>query len=170
MVEAMVVVMVVAILANVALPSFAGLMARERVRGAADNLRGDLNFARSEAAKRQTRVYVVFSAGSQWCYTVTTDPACGCGGTCASPDSVLKVVSSSEAAQGAVLSASFAGSFCGSQECVRFEPVQGKATGSNGTAHFQGAEGSQYEVRVSALGRVRGCVASGAAAFGWPAC
>lgn len=162
LVEVMVVVTIVAILATVAIPYFGDLMAHQKLRGAADNLRGDLVFARSEAIKRQAHVFVVFSAGAPWCYAVTLDATCGCDRACGSPEQVLRQVRSSEAAEGVqLLSAAFAGSFCGSQKCVRFEAFHGNAAGSNGTATFQGAEGSKYKVIVAAIGRARACRASG---------
>jgi type IV fimbrial biogenesis protein FimT len=169
--ELMVVVAILALLAAAALPISMDLAARQRLRGAADNLRGDLNFARSEAVKRRAAVFVTFSPGGQWCYAVTLDAACGCGIPCATPDSLLRQTFSSEAAAGVTMqSAAFAGSFCGGQECVRFEAFHGNAMGSNGTAIFQGAEGSQYKVIVSALGRIRACRYSGDTGGFLPAC
>jgi type IV fimbrial biogenesis protein FimT len=171
LVELMVVVVVLAMLATFALPAFADLTARQRLRGAADNLRGDLVFARSEAIKRQTHVFVVFSRGAQWCYAVTLDPTCGCDRVCNSPDSLLRQIHSSESAEGVeLLTATFAGTFCGAEECVRFDPFHGNAAGSNGTATFLGAEGSKYKVIVAAIGRARACRASGDSGGFLPTC
>jgi type IV fimbrial biogenesis protein FimT len=171
LVEALLVVLIVAVLAGLAVPGFADMAARQRLRGAADNLRGDLQFARSEAIKRRAYVFVVFSTGTQWCYAVTLDPTCGCATACASPDSLLRQIHSSEAAKGVeLLTASFAGSYCGSQECVRFEAFHGNAMGSNGTATFRGADGSKYKVIVASIGRARVCRFAGDPAGFLPAC
>jgi type IV fimbrial biogenesis protein FimT len=169
-IETMLVVAVVALLAAMAFPRAADMAARQRLRGAADNLRSDLVFARSEAIKRQGYVYVRFSPGSQWCYAVTLDPTCGCATACASPASLLRQTSSSEAAAGVAMTASFAGSFCGATECVRFEAFQGTAMGSNGTATFEAAEGSQYKVYVAPIGRARVCRYSGDSGGAAPEC
>lgn len=157
LVEAVLVVAILAVVAAMAFPAAADMATRQRMRGAADNLRADLVFARNEAIKRQSHVYVVFSPGSQWCYAVTLDPSCGCAIACASPDSLLKQTTSSEAAEGVEMTASFAGSFCGAQECARFEALQGTAMGSNGTTTFEAADGSQYKVFVAPIGRARAC-------------
>lgn len=162
LVEALIVVAIVATLVALAIPSFADMAARERMRGAADNLRGDLNLARYEAIKRKRYVYVVFSSGPQWCYAVTLDATCGCGIACADPDSLLKQATNSEAAKDVAMSASFAGSFCGATECVRFESFHGTAMGSDGHAYLTAADGSQYRVLVGSIGRARVCRYAGA--------
>lgn len=160
--EALLVVLILGVLVKLAFPSMARLADHQKLRGAADNLRGDLNLARSEAIKRRTHVYVAFSTGLNWCYAVSTGSPCGCGVACGSPDYLIRQSQSSETAAGVeLLSASFAGTFCGGQECVRFEALQGNAKGSNGTVIFQAAEGSKLKVIVSALGRVRTCRDSG---------
>jgi type IV fimbrial biogenesis protein FimT len=158
LVEALMVVVIVGALAALALPSMAGFSARQKLRGAADNLRGDLHFARSEAIKRRAHVFVAFSTGLNWCYAVSTGSPCGCGVACAVPEYLIRQTLSAEAAAGVeLLSASFAGTLCGGQECVRFDAFHGNALGSNGTATFRGADGSTYKVVVSGLGRVRTC-------------
>lgn len=169
LVEALIVVVVVAVLGSLAVPRFADLAARQRLRGAGDNLRSDLHFARSEAIKQGSHVYVVFSAGTSWCYAVTVDATCGCGIACASPDSLLKQVLSSDAANGVEMSPlSIAGSFCGARKCIRFDPMHGNALGSNGTVTFASG-GAQYKVIVASLGRVRMCRV-GDGAGGAPGC
>lgn len=168
--EALVVVAIIGVLAVLALPSAFEMATRQRMRGAADNLRADLVFARNEAIKRQNHVYVVFSPGNQWCYAVTLDPTCGCANACASPDSLLKQTTSSEAAAGVEMTAFFAGSFCGAQACARFHALLGTATGSNGTTTFEAADGSQYKVFVGAIGRARVCRHSGDPGGAAPEC
>lgn len=170
-VEALVAVTILATLAMLAVPAMADLAARQRLRGAAENLRADLQFARSEAIKRGAHVFVAFTPGTAWCYAVTLDATCGCNAACASPDALLRQTLSSEAAAGVELqSASFAGTNCGAQECVRFDAFHGKALGSNGTVIFRGAEGSLYKVFVAPLGRPRVCRASGDGGGWQPTC
>lgn len=67
LVELMVVVAIVAISATLAAPSFAQMIANYRVRGAADGILGALNFARTEALRRNTPVaFALSSGGSGW--------------------------------------------------------------------------------------------------------
>jgi type IV fimbrial biogenesis protein FimT len=67
LVELLVVVAIVAVSATLAAPSFAQMIANYRVRGAADGILGALNFARTEALRRNTPVaFALSSGGSGW--------------------------------------------------------------------------------------------------------
>lgn len=67
LVELMVVLAIVAISATLAAPSFSQMIANYRVRGAADGILGALNFARTEALRRNTPVaFSLASGGSGW--------------------------------------------------------------------------------------------------------
>lgn len=61
--EMLVTLAVVAIVASLAVPSFQNMIATQRVRSAANDLVASLNFARSEAVKRN-RVVTITPAGS----------------------------------------------------------------------------------------------------------
>jgi type IV fimbrial biogenesis protein FimT len=63
LVELLVAVSIAAILAAVALPSFASFIDEQRVRALTNELVADLNLARSEAIKRNSRVLVCPKAG-----------------------------------------------------------------------------------------------------------
>jgi len=64
MIEALVVVAIVAILASIAYPSMQDLMKASRLRGASSDFYSDLLAARSEAIKRRTNVSVSPSGGT----------------------------------------------------------------------------------------------------------
>lgn len=67
LVEMMVVVSLMAVLASVAVPSFNGLIADQRVRAGASVLQENLWFARSEAIKRNRNVsFTVTSLAAGW--------------------------------------------------------------------------------------------------------
>jgi len=170
LIETMVVLAVVAVMAAVAAPSLAQMVSNPPGRGAAELLREDLVFARSEAVSRRANVFLLVSRGANWCYAVSADPACGCTGTCANPAQIIKVVRGSEFKGVSLTAASFAGSQCGTTKCVRFEPNHGTATGSNGTVVFESGSGASYKVIVAPLGRVRTCSNGGDAASGMPDC
>lgn len=69
LIELMVVLVIVAILLMVVAPSFSDLIARKRVEGTLTELNTDLQFARSEAAQRNTNVRITFGTG---CYVIHT--------------------------------------------------------------------------------------------------
>ncbi|WP_372778456.1 GspH/FimT family pseudopilin [Litorivivens sp.] len=61
--EMLVTLAVVAIVASLAVPSFQNMIATQRVRSAANDLVASLNFARSEAVKRNATVTMTPAAG-----------------------------------------------------------------------------------------------------------
>ena len=72
LVELVVVLAIVAVSATLAAPSFAQMIANYRVRGAADGILGALNFARTEALRRNTPVaFSLAPGGSGWAVTQT---------------------------------------------------------------------------------------------------
>lgn len=66
LVELMVVVLVAAILAAVAVPSFTRLAAAQRLKTAATNLQSALLVARAEGIKRNANVDLAPASGSDW--------------------------------------------------------------------------------------------------------
>ena len=63
LIELMVTISIVAILASIAIPSFTSITAKVRMKSEIDTIASDLNFARSEAAKRGLDVSVCPSGG-----------------------------------------------------------------------------------------------------------
>jgi type IV fimbrial biogenesis protein FimT len=66
LIEMLTVVSVAVILAMIAVPSFSRLMAAQRIKAAAANLRQALLVTRSEALKRNADVEVLPAASGQW--------------------------------------------------------------------------------------------------------
>ncbi len=67
LVELMVVVVIIAISATLAAPSFAQMIANYRVRSAAESMINGLNYARAEAVRRNTAVrFSLTTGGSGW--------------------------------------------------------------------------------------------------------
>lgn len=66
LIEAMVVVALVAILAALAMPSFNGTIANQRVKSAAHELQTLLQFARAEAVYKRAPVTVALNSGGKW--------------------------------------------------------------------------------------------------------
>lgn len=162
-IELMVVVAVVAILATVAAPSFTELIGKQRLKGAASVLYGDLQYARSEAVQRNTTVTVTFdTSATPWCYIIHTGSTCACGasGSCTGSAVNLKNVSGADSS-GVTMALS-----TGVTE-IPFEPRQGTAT--PGTITFTGINSLQIQNQVNLLGRVRLC-SPGGAVSGYPSC
>lgn len=78
LVELMVALAVVAILVISAMPTFGGLIDKYRLKGAADALQGEVQFARSEAIRRNQAVYLAFGTGANACFAIGTAADCDC--------------------------------------------------------------------------------------------
>src|SRR5687768_1296058 len=69
LIEALVVIAVLAVLTMIAIPSFSEVLAKKKVESALTELTTDLSFARSEAVSRNTSVSMTFGTG---CYVIHT--------------------------------------------------------------------------------------------------
>lgn len=143
LIELMVVVAVLAILAFVTVPSFQDLLARLRVEGIGNELATDLQYARSEALRRNTAVTLATAANGA-SYTI------GFGAN------VLKTV------------ALPAGSSLSAGTAVAFEPLRGLAQTATLTVATKGTAAT-LSVNSDPMGRVTLC-STGAKFKGYPAC
>ena len=169
-VELMVVVAIAAVLATIAAPSFQSVFDRQRVRSAGSNLNTDIQYARSEAVRRNAAVTVSLSATTTpWCYGVVSGTAaCDCT-TAGSCD--LKTVSGADFAN---VSMTLAGG-----NGFTIDPRQGQvsaiAGGGSGavttaiTFSSTTTTAAQVQSQLNALGRVLQC-APGGTLTGYPAC
>lgn len=81
LIELMVTLAVAVVLVSIAVPSFQSMLARQRLRAAAEQFRADLDLARTEAIKRNASVRVDFTRsidGETWCYGLTLGTSCDC--------------------------------------------------------------------------------------------
>lgn len=76
--ELMVAIAIVGIITMLAIPMFSYFLNNNTLKAATERLYHDLNYARSEAIKRQQAVNVIFQSGSNWCYGLTTATSCNC--------------------------------------------------------------------------------------------
>lgn len=67
-IELMITVVVIAILAVIAVPSFSDMLERKRIRGAAESVKAEFQYARSEAIKQSCEdgTALSFTAGNVW--------------------------------------------------------------------------------------------------------
>jgi type IV fimbrial biogenesis protein FimT len=169
--EVIVVLAIVGILVGIAVPSFYDLMAKQRVKGAAETFSAALFNAKAEAVKTNQDIHVVIlppngvaDAGasphslSLWCYGMTSagDSFCDCSGTDASkpcaPGSVV------DGANSPNVTITYTNT-----ERRTFEPLRGTANGSQGTVTFQSSDDTDKVLGVvlSTMGRVKVCRPSG---------
>lgn len=143
-----------AIVVLLAVPSFAGAVARHRLQAAAEQLAHDLADARFEAAQRGTALHLSFATGTQWCYALALQAGCDC--RAAAPCQISRVQ---------------AGDHPGVRllhaEDARVDPLPGRSTG--GDALLEAADAAPLRVALSPLGRPRIC-APGGNVRGYPAC
>jgi type IV fimbrial biogenesis protein FimT len=138
---------VLAVLATIALPSFAERIARARLAGAAETLASDLAEARFEAMQSGRPLYLVFTPGADWCYAVARTPDCDCHQAQACQ---LKVARATEVPGVDLVDATDA----------QFDPAA--ADPSGGDALWRGVQGTQsLQVALTPLGRAKVCSPTG---------
>lgn len=98
LIELMVTVIVLSILAALAIPAYQTMVEKRRLRGAAETLSGELQFAKMESIKTTTPVRIDFTVtdAANWCYGVST-AGCDCttAGSC-TINGAEKVISSAD--------------------------------------------------------------------------
>lgn len=148
--ETMIVVAIIGILAAIAVPSYQDMIERNRLKQAAEALKSDLQFARTEAIKQSKDIIVSRTTGNAgaWCYGLSaTTTSCDCKQATAATTDDCEIKSISGAAYGTTNMVSSSGN-------STFSFRRG-TIGANGVTF----NSSNYEVRVifSDSGRVRIC-------------
>lgn len=158
LIELMVTVAILAIILAIALPSFTDFIDRSRMQGAVDSVVADIGFAKTEAARRNSTVYVKFGTGSGSCYAVGEAPDCACG-TC----NIKKVTTTDFANQYKSVQISLADDFSISSRngelSLTAPKVQFSSTSTSRVARVQ----------LTKLGFAKVCMVSGELS-GLPAC
>ena len=152
LIELAVAMALIALLATLTTPHFSDLLARHRLRSAAETLLADFSDARFVAAQRGQAVHVAFQTGGDWFWAVASTPGCDCR---AAPACRLKTTRGGEH-PGVSLTAS---------NDARFDP-EGLGRGS---AELRSVRGHQLRVEVGPTGRPRLCTAAGGDTR-YPAC
>jgi len=153
LIELMITVVIIAILAAMALPSFQSILEGRRLTGAAENLFADLQYARSEAIKRSDKNVDLTFSSATWCYGVdervignAVDCDCTTPATC-QIDGVQKVVNGSTYNNVTLTAAGFTGT------TITFDRRQGIPS-DNGTFTLS-INGQSKTVSVNAIGRIK---------------
>lgn len=171
LIETTVVVVIVAILAGLAIPSLQLFFERSRISSAINALQLNLKYARSEAIKTNNDVYVKFSNGETWCYALADTTGCNCAETDSGQATYcslngVNISKSSDDYEGVTVSQLFT-----SNE-IKFEKLYGTVTsgltGSSGTITISTTDYSA-EITVHATGLITVC--SNSTVIGnYPAC
>jgi type IV fimbrial biogenesis protein FimT len=158
MIELIMVLLIAAILAAVAAPSFASFLNTTRFSSASMQLVSDLNLARSEAIKRNNRVLICLRSGTacgtgtDWrvgwvvCVDANNDNACDAPASASADPTVVAV----RPALAANLT------LAGSANLVRFNPNGSQGTGTAATLTLGGSwsGASTRVISVSGAGNV----------------
>jgi type IV fimbrial biogenesis protein FimT len=154
LVEACIVMAVLAIVTTSAAPNMQGLIDTRRVEGAASQLATDIQFVRVEAVARNQPVRLSFYAGADAsCYVVHTglSAQCTCGtsgpASCTGDAEQIKTV---------VLPGSSRVSLQANVASVLFDPLHGTST-PTGTLRVLGSQGRAVNHVINVMGRVRSC-------------
>lgn len=145
LIEITVALAVLAVMASLAMPSFAGMAARTRLKAVVEALAGDVAEARFEAARRGQALQITAVAGADWCWVVATTPGCSCdtGQACA-----LKTVRGRDHGGVAMLQG-------GHSE------LQAVGTAQTASLLFESTHGERLRVDISPLGRADICAPAG---------
>lgn len=170
LVELMVVAAIAAVLLTAAVPSFSDFLARKRVESVLSQLNSDLQFARSEAAQRNSNVRMTFGSNCYVIHTVGSIATSCTQGTVSLGTGALQIkLVQMEATSPVGLSTSNALTY------LMFDSVRGMATwdgtgGLPGPANITSSAGSwQLRTAVTAMGRGQMC-SPNSSISGYPAC
>jgi len=166
LVEATIVLAVIATVAATAAPSMASLIDGRRLAAAATQLASDLHLVRSEAVSRNRAVRLSVHAGADaTCWVLHTGAAaqCSCGpvGPAVCTGGALEIKTSIWRRDTRV-------TIEGNVASIVFDPMQGTAS-PTGTLRVVDARGRAVQHVVNVMGRVRSCSPDGAVP-GWRVC
>ena len=140
----------IAILAAVAVPSYRGFLAQQRVKAAANSLSQDLRFGRDESVRLGRNVHVSYQRGAKWCWGLSFDRACDCSGT--NPAARCDISRAS--------AADFKGVTLVSSQDAEFEHEQGRVA-QMGATELLSTAGYKIKLELMPNGRAHICSLGG---------
>lgn len=152
LIELLVALVVLAVFVTIGIPSFNSVFERNRITGAAQALYADLQFARAEAIKRNTEVYVKFDDAA-WCYGIDDASAatCSCGTNTGCTVNGQQYIVTSDRFPGVSLSQNY------TNDWIRFDPTRGTSWPLGGTVEVSDGGTKKVEVVTTFVGRVKLC-------------
>ncbi|VVC75586.1 hypothetical protein AQUSIP_08760 [Aquicella siphonis] len=141
--ELLILIAVIGILTVTAVPAFINYLQTRRLVGASEQLYYALQYARSEAVKRNTTVYVSFQTGSNWCYGINANTTCSCNvaNSCG--------LGSTQAPASGSISLAASGL---TNNALHFEPNHGAANASSTLTFTASGPAISASVKVGLLG------------------
>jgi type IV fimbrial biogenesis protein FimT len=180
LIELMIVIAIMGIIAALAVPSYRDMLARNRLKQAAEGLKSDLQWMRAESIKQSCNLRASFTEGANWSYQIYIPPAAA-GSACAlqhvshgcpaaaTANCNLKTVSSAQYAGTKMDDPDF---FSAPETVAEFDFRRGEARRGNNSLSHGSVEmiSANYEVKVvvASVGRVRICNEKGST--GYPNC
>lgn len=162
---------ILAILIAIGVPAMGVFIEKNRLKGAAEAVFNDLNYARSEAIKQNRELSLsITTDGTSWCYGIDEEPGCECLPE-AETQCALKIVIGNLSHD----AASYPGiklttNFSGTPPHVTFKPTRGTPNGA-GRFEIKASNKGQLDVIVSPLGRIRICAPKNSVKIaGYPNC
>jgi type IV fimbrial biogenesis protein FimT len=140
LIELAITLVVLAVLATLAVPSFADYLARNRLIATAEKLKLDMTQARFNAVQGATSMHVRFASGKEWCWAVARISGCDCQ---SAQPCQLKTMRSAEA-KGLVLAST--------QDAFFMADGTGQ-----GAVELHTERGHVLRLEVSPMGRTRLC-------------
>lgn len=163
LIELMVTLVIAVVLLTIAIPSFSNMMTRQRLRAAAEQVRADLDLARTEAIKRNAAVRISFTRDldGSWCYglTLNADDGCDCAAASGTDICFLDVDGSSNPLRRAVSGEQYRGvTMAAGVGDIVFRPVRPVIRNESIALT---AAGRTATVITHAMGRIRLCSPAG---------
>jgi Tfp pilus assembly protein FimT len=156
--EALIVMMIIIIVTIVAVPTFISFIQERRLTLTAENLLASMQYARTEAIKRNTNVYISFQTGDNWCFGINTGSSC----TCTTPSSCNLGATLAPQTQQLNLSTTNLNS-----NSFQFEGSRGASTISNGKITFTlYGQTDSISLLIGQLGNLQLC----SSISGYPLC
>lgn len=152
LVELVITVGIILIVLSIAVPSFQESIETEQLKEASESLASDIQFARSEAIKKNADVFVAFREGDNWCYGLNDAATCDCNEVNACKISGVEKVVKASSFPSVTFEMTGFGLDTGD---TRLEGTRGTASRSGTIRFAKGTNAIQVEVNV--LGRVRVC-------------
>jgi len=183
LVEVMIVVLLLALILNFAVPELSRFFERNRLKAAAEEVYSQIHYARSETIKQSTPLFMRFVANNTSTWSFGIDTATGCTPTDAlGGANPCTIMVGATAVRKAVVNGADEANFTNIKMSLKdsggttvnpfeiaFDQVRGTATA--GTITLTSPNGWIINNVVSVLGHVKVCSPSGAGKIsGYPAC